>query len=53
MSRAVQRLVVWGGALVVCVTAAQLGVHPVGAVLLGIAGALLIAGALGIAAGGL
>lgn len=37
---------VWGGALVVCVTAGQAGVHPAGAALCGVAGALLIAGLL-------
>lgn len=49
MSRAVQRCVVWGGALVVCVVAGQAGVHPAGAALLGVAAALLIAGVLGAA----
>lgn len=46
MRRTVERLVTWGGAAVVVVVACQLGVHPAGAAVLGIAAALVIAGLL-------
>lgn len=46
--RTVERIVTWGGAAVVVFVAGSLGVHPAGAVVLGVAGALVIAGLLSV-----
>lgn len=46
MRRKVERVVTWGGAAAVVFLAGSLGVHPAGAVLIGVAAALVIAGLL-------
>lgn len=44
--RVVERVTVWGGGAVVCFLAGSMGLHPAAAAVLGVVGALLIAGVL-------